>query len=572
MKPVPIFQRLARSTAIPGLTAVALCGLSSPAPAQIHFSVDYRGMTIGTPATGSLQPITEADILAPATPTLSPAYGPLLPPLIFISGGLVPAPGLAIPLHPPCIGHPPAFPCGVEVDALSYGMDAMVTATALPAGTYVFSVDECGSALAGSPLPGNVLTEAPVGDAAADVYQDLGLLPGPLPPVPVPVGHVGIVDGNGLTSPSGWLYPGVGIIEPTWPVAGPTGDDIDAVEFDSPSPWVPGGTGIYFSLDAGFLDPCLGIPNTNSALLNGFLPGMVLRTIAPGAPPVPYAPPPALGLDLMGTATDDLDALALRENLIPGYQPSSAPYDWALPGGPDMLLFSVRRGSAVIGAPDSLFGAPISEADILTTPLVGGLSPFPAIFIAAEWLGLRTTRFGGAPLADLDALDTRTPPQTGTPYCFGTAAACPCGNGGAPGHGCASSAVAAGALLGATGTATVAADNIVLNGSDMTPLKLSLYFQGTARVGGGFGNAINDGLSCAGGGGAVRLGAMTTTAFGTSFYPNPALGHLPVSVRGAIPPAGGTRHYTIWYRDPPSICGVPTKVNYANGFSIVWTP
>lgn len=567
MKTFPVLGRLARLTVIPMLTATALLALSSAALAQVHFSVDYRGLTIGTPATGSGVPITEADVLAPATPTLNPAYGPLPPPIIFISGGIgPPAPGLAIPLHPGCIGHPPAFPCGVEVDALSYGMDARISAMPLPAGTYVFSVDECGTAMGGTPLPGNVATEAPVGDAAADLYQDLGLPPGPLPPVPVPVGHVGIVDGNGLTSPSGWLYPGVGIFEPTWPVAGPTGDDIDAVDFDSPG---PGPFGVFFSLDAGFLDPCLGIPNTNSALMNGFLPAMVLRTPAPGAPPVPYAFPPMLGLDLMGTATDDLDALALWENMIPGYQPSMAPYDWNLPGGPDMLLFSVRRGSAVIGAPDSLFGAPISEADILTTPFVAG--GFPAIFIAAEWMGLRTTRFGGVPLADLDALDTRTPPQTGTPYCFGTAAACPCGNGGAPGHGCASTAVPAGALLGASGVASVAADSVTLLGSSMPAAKLSLYFQGSNRQGGGFGVPLNDGLSCAGGAGAKRLGAMATTAAGTSFYPNPALGQLPVSVRGSIPPVGGTRHYTIWYRDPPSICGVATVVNYSNGFSIVWT-
>ncbi|MEZ5975726.1 MAG: hypothetical protein R3E96_13060 [Planctomycetota bacterium] len=50
-----------------------------------------------------------------------------------------------------------------------------------------------------------------------------------------------------------------------------------------------------------------------------------------------------------------------------------------------MLLFSVRRGSWVIGQPDSIFGIPIEEGDILTTPLptaMGGVSPFPGIFIA----------------------------------------------------------------------------------------------------------------------------------------------------------------------------------------------
>src|SRR6185436_18039793 len=158
------------------------------------------------------------------------------------------------------------------------------------------------------------------------------------------VGNTGIVDGNGLVSASGFVYPGVGIIEPTFPVAGPTGDDIDALEMDSAG---PGPLGVFFSLDAAFINPCLGIPNTGSAMANGFLPGMVLNTPAPGGPPMVYAPPPLLGLDIFGPGTDDLDALALAENGIPGFQPSALPYDWTLAGGPDMLLYSVRRGSAV---------------------------------------------------------------------------------------------------------------------------------------------------------------------------------------------------------------------------------
>jgi hypothetical protein len=132
--------------------------LSSSSRAQIHFSIDYKGMTIGTPATGSGVPITEGDILVPAAPGMLPAYGPLPPPMIFASGGFgPPAPGLGLPAHPGCIGHPPAFPCGVEVDALSYGMDYAVPRRPLPAGTYVFSVDECSSGLSGIPAAGERL-------------------------------------------------------------------------------------------------------------------------------------------------------------------------------------------------------------------------------------------------------------------------------------------------------------------------------------------------------------------------------------------------------------------------------
>ncbi|MCF6329546.1 MAG: hypothetical protein L3J02_07095, partial [Henriciella sp.] len=54
-------------------------------------------------------------------------------------------------------------------------------------------------------------------------------------------------------------------------------------------------------------------------------------------------------------------------------------------GDTDMVLFSVRRGSPVVGMPDSIFGIPIADGDILTTPLptsMGGVSPFPGIFCA----------------------------------------------------------------------------------------------------------------------------------------------------------------------------------------------
>ena len=40
-----------------------------------------------------------------------------------------------------------------------------------------------------------------------------------------------------------------------------------------------------------------------------------------------------------------------------------------------MLVFSVRRGSAVIGLPDSIFGLPIEE-DLLVPPIPVA-SPFP---------------------------------------------------------------------------------------------------------------------------------------------------------------------------------------------------
>jgi hypothetical protein len=86
--------------------------------------------------------------------------------------------------------------------------------------------------------------------------------------------------------------------------------------------------------------------------------------------------------------------------------------------GVDLIFFSIRRGSAVIGLPDSIFGAPIVEGDILVPPAIGGGSPFPGIWVAAEALGLWTMRppFGPTEFGpfsdDLDALDVVPEPST----------------------------------------------------------------------------------------------------------------------------------------------------------------
>jgi hypothetical protein len=156
-----------------------------------------------------------------------------------------------------------------------------------------------------------------------------------------------------------------------------------------------------------------------------------------------------------------------------------------------------------------------------------------------------------------------------TAFCFGDGTglvACPCGNFGAVGHGCASSANVAGALLQAAGLASVAADTLVLSGSDM-PNSSVLYFQGTTQQGGGAGTVFGDGLRCAGGS-IIRLGTANNVA-GASQYPE--LGDQPVSVRGQIPLAGGNRTYQAWYRNAAPFCTSST-FNLTNGLAITWTP
>ncbi len=298
----------------------------------------------------------------------------------------------------------------------------------------------------------------------------------------------------------------------------------------------------------------------------------------------------------------DLDALALLENGSGVYEPSFHPYDW-LTGGTDMLLFSVRRGSALIGAPDSLFGIPIEEGDILTTPLptsLGGVSPFPAIFIAAENLGLGTLRSGWAGNFgdDLVALDTRNQalndcdgdgvddafaialgmvPDTNmngipdpceaplwTPYCFCPVGSAPCGNPD-PSAGCRNS-TGVGGLLSASGTTSVAADDLVLTATGLPVNQFGIFYYGTAQVSVPFG----DGLRCVGGQTRRILPPQNSGLSGTM-----TLGPGIVATSLTYPPAFwitafSTWNFQCWYRDPAGPCA--SSFNFTNGMSVSFVP
>jgi hypothetical protein len=165
---------------------------------------------------------------------------------------------------------------------------------------------------------------------------------------------------------------------------------------------------------------------------------------------------------------------------------------------------------------------------------------------------------------------TGGPVSTGTTFCSGdgTATACPCGNSGAAGNGCASSVNANGGNLSATGNASLTGDTVVLAGTGM-PNSSALYFQGTTQQNAGNGSAFGDGLRCAGGT-VVRLGT-TANVGGASMYPfgaNPS-----VSVKGNISmlTAPVTRTYQIWYRNAAAFCTAST-FNLTNGLEIVWGP
>ncbi len=357
------------------------------------FSVDFQGPSGGGAGPGNGLPdgfgitrIDEGSILTPARPGQPGPNGPLPGPLPspgVMLGSMTGMPGSV----PGGVGVVPGIGQAVEVDAISYGRDA--------GDTLVFSVDEFATGMMMGPAP-NVRSEGTVGarEASADVFTYLGPV-AQAPPGPT-YGNTLHIDGDG-TAPGG--YPGIGLREPNPPSPGflpDDGDNLDALDVNTTLRDVQ--NVLFLSLDARYSDSREpgSLVNTGTALPNGFRGGDVLWT-TPGGPLQMYAPASTLGLDYYGTDTDDLDALVLIDD-----------GDMRFTHGVDFILFSVRRGSQVIGRPDSMFGRPISESDVLTARLPGGSSPFPALYIPGHAMGLYDySHPGGAygPRDELDALD-----------------------------------------------------------------------------------------------------------------------------------------------------------------------
>jgi hypothetical protein len=528
------------------------------------FGIDWESPSNGLADSFFGNPLTEGDLLL--APTFVPSLGPLGAPGIVESAGVFIPFGLNLAQHAISVGHPGGVPGGIEVDAISHGLDRRLdnnpTGAVSASRRFAFSVDYWSRGIVGTPAAPAVWTEATCQDQAADVMVDIGLPPLPIMPGSFVGGNNGWQDGNGLASCIGSTYPGNGLIEN--PPGTVPGDNLDALDGDVPDMWLPATSTTYFSLDASFVNPITGVPLSGSALLAGYVGGDVLRVSPTGATGI-YAPAAALGLDMFGADTDDLDALAIAENGIAGFQPSLLPFDW-MSGSTDMLLFSVRRGSAVVGLPDSIFGMPIEPSDILVPPTVpGGL---PGILVPGEALGLMTTRSfpGFVPGDELDALDTLHDMPAGTSFCSPTTATpCPCGNNGSPGRGCGNSVNALGALLWGNGLPSISNDSLLLSGSGMPNTATTVLLQGTAAIPP---VPFGDGLRCVGG--TQRRVYIRNALLGNIQYGFNVPGQLPISIQGAIG-APGTYHYQIIYRNTAAFCTAATT-NTTNGLSVTWIP
>ncbi len=158
------------------------------------------------------------------------------------------------------------------------------------------------------------------------------------------------------------------------------------------------------------------------------------------------------------------------------------------------------------------------------------------------------------------------------PFCFGdgTGAACPCANSGAPGHGCENSSTTGGAVLAATGAASLSADSVHFTCSGEKPTATSVLLQGTITA-----NSIHygDGLRCVGG--TLKRLYIHTAVGGFATFPQgaePGISARSASAGDAIL-LGTTRNYQVYYRDPSAtFCPTPSgsTFNISSAIAIAW--
>jgi hypothetical protein len=155
-----------------------------------------------------------------------------------------------------------------------------------------------------------------------------------------------------------------------------------------------------------------------------------------------------------------------------------------------------------------------------------------------------------------------------TSFCFGDGTLadhttpCPCGNDGAPGRGCASSFVADGALLEASGS--TANDTLVLHVIDTPQSSLGIYLQHDAQDD----RLFHDGVLCASGN-LIRLRRHFSVG-GESMFPD-STDTTTVAQRGSVTPgSGATRYYSCFYRNASTTFCPPATANVSNGIRVIW--
>jgi hypothetical protein len=176
----------------------------------------------------------------------------------------------------------------------------------------------------------------------------------------------------------------------------------------------------------------------------------------------------------------------------------------------------------------------------------------------------------GATDGNLDGIPDACQSGVVTAFCAGdgldaqVTVACPCGNVGGAGRGCANSVSATGARLLSSGATNP--DTLVLTSSGMPSVAsvAAIFLQGDQRTGG---VVFGDGVRCVDGA-LIRLGSKPTLG-GSASYPE--AGNPSVSVRGSVlPGSAATRYYQTYYRNAAALFCPPATYNISNGLVVVW--
>jgi hypothetical protein len=141
--------------------------------------------------------------------------------------------------------------------------------------------------------------------------------------------------------------------------------------------------------------------------------------------------------------------------------------------------------------------------------------------------------------------------------------ACPCANPpGGTGRGCDNSATTGGAMLSASGIASLSADSIAFTTSGEKPTATSVLLQGTTLVSSGV--TYGQGVRCVGG---TLKRLFTKTAVGGSitapdFGPSDPSISARSAAKGDPISAGQSRWYLVFYRDPIVLGGCPATSTF----------
>lgn len=584
--------RWARSTGCALLASLVATASTASAQggSELTFSVDFSGPTIGSPGTPVGTPVTDADLLVRA----GGPFTPTAPRIALVADFLT-------SYTANCVGHAPGVACGLEVNAISFGRDARLQLDTQYEFRVLFSVDEFAvgrPSPAGSPFT-DVFRERQGREAAADLFFSSFTGIGPFNAAP----NVAYADGSGTRVSQGAPYVfGLGLVEPIVPDQGvvDTGDNLDAIDYGAP--FDASQDTLFFSMEGAF-ERCNEVgglfPSAAQQVLVGSTVNARSSDVLQYQPAIgvsAYARGLELGLDQLGPGVDDIDALMVVENGQPGYQPPINLYDWDGSNGSDLILFSVRCNSAIVGAIDLVSNRAIGEGDILIK-LAGTPGP-PQIFIPAEALGLRSVAAGDMENDELNGLDIFDGDEdpfldcnmnniddavditdmnsldidnNGIPdeceddwsvFCGCSAAVnSPCGNTAGVGRGCRNVSML-GARLSAAGTTSISSDSLQLVATDLNPTATGVLFGGfsTTSV------LVQNGRLCVVPSGnrlGVGIASGGTVAFGPgliSAYPGTVV---------VMP--GTTFNFQVYYRDlGAGVCGGPG--NYTNALAVPFTP